>query len=115
MDPLTILASTAAPELNWAEMARTVTWPGALLLIAYSPPGKALATWLQSLVKTASVQASAQTPEFPAEVAETLKEISASLKRTTDVQTKQMEVLMQLQQSLAILLDRTPRPGQMAG
>lgn len=133
-DPETLLAEREAVHVDWLTMAevtaqasaavgpvidtaatewiRVLTWPGATVLVAYSPLGKSVAAWIQSKVAPA-LGTGSHSGQVPKEMAEAMREITTSMKRQTDVQTKQTEVLQQMQQGMAILLDRTPR--QMIG
>jgi aminopeptidase C len=77
----------------------------------FSPVGKALAAWITSMVpdREANGLRNEQLAEQVREVAEVLADVSESVRRSSQVQEQTAEALVQVQQSLAILLDRTPR------
>lgn len=97
------------PAPAW-DLLRQLTWPGALVAGLFSPVGKAAAGWITAV--TPARQASAQDEQLAEQlrcITEALEGMAEGLKRSSKVQEQTAQTLVQVQQSLAILLDRTPR------
>ncbi len=93
-------------------LVRTVTWPGAVVLALFSPVGKALAGLVQAITPSRTAVTVAADPG----VGEALRQMAAAMQRQNEVNAETVEALQQIQQGLAILLDRTARaPGQVVG
>ena len=88
-------------EQTILDIARTATWPTAVALIAFSPLGKAIGSWLQS-------SGGRQTPQQSA----VSERITSAMERQATSLENQAIVLQQVQQALAVLMDRTPRRGE---
>lgn len=96
----------AAPALD---LLRGLTWPSALVAVMYSPPGRALAGLLVAMTPGRAATEGAQLAGQVREVAEVMAAVSESVRRSSHVQEQIAAALAKIQQSLAILLDRTPR------
>lgn len=85
-----------AAEITALELVRYLTWPGAVAVVALSPLGRGMGEWFRQRATVGS-----QAP-LPAVVAEALREVAGTLREVSTTQN-------QIQQAIAILLDRTAR------
>lgn len=105
-------ASAGSPLADPAwDLLRQLTWPGALVAALFSPVGKAAAGWINAATPVPS-QSRTAVPLCPAEgqlreIAKVLADVSESVRRSSQVQEQTAATLVQVQQNLAILLDRT--------
>lgn len=95
------LATAETPLATWAELLPWITWPGALAIIAYSPPARALAAWLQSQISGP--------PKTEPAVMELMLDIAQAVESVSESQARQAEVLQRVLTDLKVLLDRVPR------
>ncbi len=83
--------------------AKTLSWPGACALVAFSPLGKGLGLWLQSL--GGNRPSAAATPSQQAAI----DRLAAAMERQAECLERQAGVLQQVQLALGVLLDRGNR------
>jgi hypothetical protein len=114
------------PAPGW-DLIRSLTWPGATVaVLLFSPVSRAIADWIQSHVRPPAARAADSTRTDPDRerelqanmeaMGEMLREVADSVKRSAEVQARTVDALIQVQQSLAVLLDRTSRTvGGMTG
>lgn len=99
------------PAPAW-DLLRGLTWPGAIVAALFSPVGKALAGLLTSVTPAKpgfTCPQGERLTEQMREVTEVLADMAEAMRRSSQVQEQTAATLVQVQQSLAILLDRTPR------
>ncbi|HEY3367765.1 MAG TPA: hypothetical protein VGK74_22130 [Symbiobacteriaceae bacterium] len=100
------------------EFVKTLTWPSAMVGVAFSPLGRALAALLDRLAVRTPTVAAGRDPELQellSRMSEMLSQVADTVRRNNEVQAQTVDALQQIKQGLAILLDRTPRTGAIAG
>ena len=99
---------TTLAEPAW-DLLKQLTWPGALVAALFSPVGRAAAGWITAATPARPSAQDKQLAEQLRCITEALEGMAEGLKRSSKVQEQTAQTLVQVQQSLAILLDRTPR------
>lgn len=110
------MAASPGPDLLPApawELLKSLPWPGALVATLFSPVGRALAGLIVAMTpgKPATNKPAAETTAKDEEVAEALRDLAAAVKHSNEIHQQTVQVLGQVKEGLAILLDRTRRGG----
>lgn len=99
----------SSPGWEWF---KSLTWPAAVAVVFYSPPARALASWLTGLA-TGKTGGGSPLPSGPikldSDTMRILEEMVRTLQRTAELQSEHGKLLQELSRGMTILLDRIQR------
>lgn len=89
------------------DVIRQLTWPGAFVAALFSPVGRAVAGWITAATPAKPASVDKQLAEQLRTISETLLQVAEGVRRCSHIQEETARTLVKVQESLAILLDRT--------